>query len=263
LESGSPALPIDHEARQGTGDLQVLSPRPGGPAERLARLLDGVHPAAVFVAALIAGFAVVAALSIGLGLLVTEVLLSSGGLAADDLSVVETIVAERSPFLTDASDVGGIVGSYVLSAIAALVAIFFAFRREWGIAAFAAFVPFVESAIYRVTSMAVPRERPDVIRLEDLPADASYPSGHVAASVAVYGGLVLVLGSRIVDATARRFAWAAAILIPAFVALSRMYQGMHHPLDVTGGVLVGLAAIVIVAFACRSAAAASTRRSMY
>lgn len=202
-------------------------------------------------------------MSIGLGLVVTDVLLGSDGIAADDLSVVESIVAERTAFLTDISEVGAIVGSYVLSAIAALVAIYFAFRRQWGTAAFFALVPFVESAIYRLTSMAVPRERPDVIRLEDLPADASYPSGHVAASIAVYGGLVLVLGSRIEDRAVRWFAWAAAILIPAFVALSRMYQGMHHPLDVIGGVLVGLSAIVIVIFACRSAAAASTRRSMY
>ena len=128
-------------------------------------------------------------------------LLSSGGLAADDLSVVEAIVAERSPFLTDASDIGGIVGSYVLSAIAALVAIFFAFRREWRIAAFAAFVPFVESAIYRVTSVAVPRERPDVIRLEDLPADASYPLGTSRRRWRSTAAC-LVLGSRIEDATA-------------------------------------------------------------
>lgn len=245
------------------GGGSILEPLPGGRAERFARLFDGGHPAAVFIAALVLGFGVVAALSVGLGLFVTDVLLRSAGLGSDDLSVVETIVAERTAFLTVVSDVGAIVGSYVLSSIAALLAIFLAFRRRWVVAAFFAFVPFVESAVYRVTSMAVPRERPDVVRLEDLPADASYPSGHVAASVAVYVGIVVVLGSQIEDATNRRLAWVAAILIPAFVALSRIYQGMHHPLDIAGGVLVGLAAIVIVVFACRSAAAASTRRSMY
>lgn len=240
----------------------MLEPRPGGSAERFARLLGDWHPAAVFVAAVLCCFAVAAALSIGLGLLVTDVVIRSDGVAADDLSVVRTLEAERTAFLNDTADVGAIVGSFALSAIAALVAIFFAFRREWGIAAFAAFVPFVESGLYRVTSIAAPRERPEVVRLEDLPADASYPSGHVAASVAVYVGLVIVLGSRIEDGWLRWLTWGVAILIPAFVALSRMYQGMHHPLDVLGGVLVGLAAIVIVVFACRAAAASSTRRSM-
>lgn len=212
---------------------------------------------------MVVGLALAAALSIGLGLFVTDVLLRSDGIAADDLSVVEAIVAERTTLLTDVSEAGGIVGSYALSAIAALLAVFFALRREWAIAAFAAFVPLVESGLYRVTSLAVPRERPEVIRLEDLPADASYPSGHVAASVAVYCGLALVLTARIEDAALRWSARMVAVSIVAFVALSRMYQGMHHPLDVAGGVLVGLAAIVIVLFACRSAGAAATRRSMY
>jgi membrane-associated phospholipid phosphatase len=39
-----------------------------------------------------------------------------------------------------------------------------------------------------------------------------------------------------------------------------MYQGMHHPLDVAGGVLVGIGAIVVALFACRAAGAASERR---
>jgi membrane-associated phospholipid phosphatase len=43
----------------------------------------------------------------------------------------------------------------------------------------------------------------------------------------------------------RWLAWTVATLIPAFVALSRMYRGMHHPLDVAGGVLIGLGAIAV------------------
>ena len=32
-----------------------------------------------------------------------------------------------------------------------------------------------------------------------------------------------------------------------------MYRGMHHPLDVAGGVLVGIGAILLLLFACRAA----------
>ncbi len=35
-----------------------------------------------------------------------------------------------------------------------------------------------------------------------------------------------------------------------------MYQGMHHPLDVIAGALVGVGAIAVLLFACRSAEAA-------
>ena len=38
---------------------------------------------------------------------------------------------------------------------------------------------------------------------------------------------------------------------------SRMYRGMHHPLDVAGGVVVGVAALIVVVFACRTAGAAA------
>lgn len=242
----------------------ILSPRPGGVAERFAERFEGRHhPAVVFIAALILGFLVVAALSIGLGLLVTDVLIRSGAIASADESFVTSLVAERTDLLTDASETGSAVGSAVLVVLAALVAIFFAFRRQWLIAAFAAFVPAVESGLYRVTSLADPRQRPDVARLEDLPADASYPSGHTAASVAVYAGLVLLLTSRITDRATRWLAWAVAILLAVFVAISRMYRGMHHPLDVAGGVLVGLGAIAILLFACRAAGAAAVIRSKY
>ena len=128
--------------------------------------------------------------------------------------------------------------------------------RRWLIAGFAAFVLTVESATYRVSSLVVPRERPSVHRLEDLPADASYPSGHTAASIAVYVGLVLLLTSRINDRRLRIVAWALAVLLPVIVAMSRMYRGMHHPLDVASGVLIGIGAISVLLFACRAAGCA-------
>ena len=243
--------------------VPALAPRPGGPAERFARRFDGGHPALVFFAALILGFLVVAALSIGLGLLITDVLLKAGGVASSDESFVVDLVRERTGFLTDLSAVGSTVGSIVLSALAAVVAIYFAWKRKWRIAAFAAFVPLVESGLYRVTSLADPRHRPEVARLEDLPVNASYPSGHTAASIAVYGGLVLLVTSRITDRATRWLAWGAAIMIPAFVAFSRMYRGMHHPIDVAGGVVVGIAAICILLFSCRAAGAADEIRNMY
>ena len=254
--------PADHGSYAmgavGDGTVGVLDARRGGPAERFASRFHGRHPAMVFVTALLGGFALLALVSILCGLLVTDVLVRSGGLGGDDEGFVRDLVAERTPFLTDASFVGSTIGGApVLPMLVGLVAIVCAFMRKWRIAAFAVFVLVVESATYRLTSIVVPRERPDVPRLEDLPADASYPSGHTAATIAVYAGLVLLLTSRSKSRGARIAIWIAAILLPIAVALSRMYRGMHHPLDVAGGLVVGLGALIVLLFACRAAGAAA------
>ena len=118
----------------------------------------------------------------------------------------------------------------------------------------------IESSAYRATTLVVHEHRPRVHRLESLPVNASYPSGHTAASIAVYGGIVLLLTSMISSRGFRIAAWTVAAAIPLYVGLSRMYRGMHYPLDVTGGALVGIAALVVVVFACRAAGAAAESR---
>jgi membrane-associated phospholipid phosphatase len=242
--------------------VPVLEARPGGLAERFAGRLRGRHPAAVFFAALVTGFVLLGLVGIACGLLVTDVLLHNGGVADTDDSAVRSIVAERTPFLTDASAVGTTLGGApLLPILVGAIALVCAFLRKWLIAAFAVFALAVESATYRVTSLAVPRERPDVKRLEDLPVDASFPSGHTAASVAVYAGLVLLITSRFPQGRWRVLAWAVAVLLPVIVALSRMYRGMHHPLDVAGGLVVGVGALLVLLFACRSAGVAQQARS--
>jgi undecaprenyl-diphosphatase len=87
--------------------------------------------------------------------------------------------------------------------------------------------------------------------------NASYPSGHTAASIAVYCGIALLATSRITNRTAQVAIWVVAALIPVFVAFSRMYRGMHHPIDVAGGVLIGVAALSSLVLVTRAAGSAS------
>jgi membrane-associated phospholipid phosphatase len=242
--------------------VPVLGARGGGPAEHFADRLRGRHPAAVFFAALLTGFAALALISIALGFVVMDVLLDSGGLRRADNGFVNSLVAERTPFLTDASAVFSTVGGApLLPILVGVITAVAAVLRQWLVAAFAAFALIVESATYRVTSLAVPRDRPHVHRLEDLPADASYPSGHTAAAIAVYAGLVLLLTSRFPTRALRVSAWVVAIVIPVLVAFARMYRGMDHPLDVAGGLVIGIGALLVLLFATRAAGVARQTRS--
>lgn len=244
--------------------VQILEPRRGGIAERFADRLGDRHPALVFIAALLLGFVVLAAASVLLALFIVHVVVAPGGinLAGADEALPEWFAEHRTSTLTTLSEIGTEAGgSPVLPILVGIVAIVCAFMRRWRIAAFAVFVLTVESATYKVTSLIVPRDRPSVHRLEDRPVDASYPSGHTAAAVAVYCGLVLLASATITGSLRKGLAWTAAILMVAFVAFSRMYRGMHHPLDVIGGICIGIGAIALLVFACRAAGAAAERRA--
>ena len=72
----------------------------------------------------------------------------------------------------------------------------------------------------------------------------------------MYCGLALLLTSAIRNTRARVVIWAIAIGIVILEAGSRMYRGMHHPLDVAGGIVVGVASVCALALAARAAGAA-------
>jgi membrane-associated phospholipid phosphatase len=249
------------QARQ-MWDVPVLGSPNDGLAERLAVSFRGLHPALLFAVVMLSGFAVLSALSIGLGLLVTHVFEPAWGIGAADERVNVWLAAHRTTTRTGASLIGSIIaGGVVLPIVAASIALVCTVFRRWRIAAFVVFALAVEAGAYRLTTLVVHTHRPRVVRLENLPVNASYPSGHTAAAVAIYGGLVLLLTSRLTNGIFRTLAWAVALLLVAFVATSRMYRGMHHPLDVAGGLLVGVGALIVVVFACRAAGAAAETRS--
>jgi undecaprenyl-diphosphatase len=230
-------------------------------AASLARLTGRAHPARAFLVGIVLAYTAVAGLSILLGLLVTRVLIANGTIAGDDAGFVRVLSHHRSGDLTEGSLIGSIIaGGVVLPIIAAAFGLVAALFRQWRLAAFLICALAIESAAYRTTTLLIHRHRPDVVRLENLPVNASYPSGHTAAAIAVYGGIALLLTSRIASRRARVAIWSVVATIPVYVALSRMYRGMHHPLDVVGGAAIGVVTLVAVVLICRAAGYAAGAR---
>ncbi|HEV3214177.1 MAG TPA: phosphatase PAP2 family protein [Vicinamibacterales bacterium] len=75
-------------------------------------------------------------------------------------------------------------------------------------------------------------DHPDIVLLAGRPGDASFPSSHAANSFAGAYALARVFPEF------RAAFWTLAIL----VAFSRVYVGVHYPLDVVAGVVIGLLA---------------------
>lgn len=80
------------------------------------------------------------------------------------------------------------------------------------------------------------RDRPDVVERVGWFGWASYPSGHAMAAVAV----LLTFAVALLREKGWRWPLAVAIPIPALIAYSRMYHGVHWPTDIVGGALVGV-----------------------
>lgn len=259
VRKNHPTVGAAHHAERSRASAPVLDEEPNVLGRWLVAIVGAGHPVRAFLTGVILSFLSVAGLSIVLGLLVTRVIVRDGGIGGADESFVRELSHHRSPGLTDASLIGSIMaGGVVLPIVVGVCALVAGLFKHWRLGAFLVFALGVESGAYRATTLLVHRDRPNVHRLESLPVNASYPSGHTAAAIAVYCGLALLITSRISSLAPRVLIWIVAAAIPVYVAFARMYRGMHHPLDVLGGVVIGIAALtamVLVSRATRSAAA--------
>jgi membrane-associated phospholipid phosphatase len=102
-----------------------------------------------------------------------------------------------------------------------------------------------EVTIFLGTTVLIDRNRPPVSHLDDAPPTSSFPSGHTAAALVLYGALAIIALRDSSRAWLRRLAVIVGVAMPLCVAFARMYRGMHFPTDVLGGAVLGLAWLVV------------------
>lgn len=133
--------------------------------------------------------------------------------------------------------------------------------KRWREPLFLAVAVIGEVTIFLSTTMLVDRDRPPVPHLDSAPPTSSFPSGHCAASIALYGGLAVLAWRAGAAMWLRTLAIALAVLVPVLVASSRLYRGMHYPTDVFGGVLLACSWLAVTSTVMLGRRSPATRRS--
>jgi undecaprenyl-diphosphatase len=148
-------------------------------------------------------------------------------------------VAFRQPWLDHLTRYGTILGSTeVVILLTVLGCLVLAWRGHGPrLPVFLLTAVLGETLLFLLAQLLLHRTRPPVLRLDPAAATSSFPSGHTAASVALWVGLAVGLaGTR----PAHRLLTPVrvlAVVLPGFVLFARLYRGMHWPSDVLGSVL--------------------------
>ena len=233
----------------------MLEPTQGGLAARLGARWRRRRPVVAGAIVAFLGYLVMIALLIGLGLLLTKVLVG-GSVAAWDDGLNRWFVEQRTATLNPVANVGSEIGAtFTIIGVAALACILLAIGRHWREIGFLVASLSIEAAVSLTTSTLVVRVRPDDPRLDAPQPTGSFPSGHTAATIVLYVCLALVITSLVRNTLVRIVAWSFAILMPIYVGLSRLYQAMHHPTDLVGSVLIAAGSLLFGLLACRTAVA--------
>jgi membrane-associated phospholipid phosphatase len=186
------------------------------------------------------------ALLLAVGYLLTHGLENSV-LVRWDHSVERSLSRHRSGGLTTATHYATF-GAETLTVIGIGLVVFIVLRlflRRWRESIFLAVALIGEVTIFVSTTMFVNRDRPDVAQLDGAPPTSSFPSGHTAASVALYGSLAVIAVAVGARAWVRWILLVLAVVMPVTVAMSRLYRGMHFPTDVIAGALFALVWLMV------------------
>ena len=229
----------------------ILTPSAEGSANRLVRGLARGHGNIAIVIAVIGSFAVVGIVLVALGLLITHVL-EHGSIGVWDHHVSQWFDRRRSAgWDRITGDVTDMADTFEVAGVAAIVTIVLLFRR-WGRQAFLLVAGLaIELSVFLAANQIVARPRPAVSHLGGTPSTFSFPSGHTAATVVLYGGIAVIVMVATTRWWPRIVMWSLAVVLVVAVGLSRVYRGEHYPTDVLAGLVLGIGSLAAGVFIIR------------
>ena len=101
-----------------------------------------------------------------------------------------------------------------------------------------------DMAVYKIMKHIFLRQRPDVMYHLVEQGGYSFPSGHSATSVAVYGLLFYLIRKHCKNPLAKNVLSGLCLFLAVFVGPSRLYVGVHWFTDVLAGWCIGGIAVL-------------------
>lgn len=236
---------VDRTAAADGGLGAAPETRPGPGAVLRSVLLRAVIPALVMFGVLL-----------GVGKLLMTVFHE----VPSEEKISQDVAAERVGVLDDvtkmvstANDTWFTIGGAILAGLLVL-----ALTRKWWLGIVPVLAITLEASVFVPVTKIVNRPRPEVGKLDQAPPTSSFPSGHTAASFALFWSLML-LAHRIPNAAVRRAVQVMCLVFPFGVGAARLYRGMHHLSDILLGMGLGIVCAVAAYRSIRAAEKAAQK----
>jgi len=199
----------------------------------------------------VAGWLVLTAAMVGLGLLVTGAYADSSLIAWDERvpKVWEEARTAQWNGWTELST--ALSDTIVVIAVASAVGSLLLLTQRRASALLLATALALELLSFVTTTFFVARDRPDVKLLDASPPTSSFPSGHTAAAVALYVTLAIIVMWNTNSRLLRVLGWLLPVIAVPVVATSRLYRGMHHPTDLLAGFVLGGCCVLVAYLAVK------------
>lgn len=152
--------------------------------------------------------------------------------------------AEGTWLLHAARDVSKVFAPRIVGPVTGLLALWFAFRRQWWPALWVAVSLLVSYAAWSLGKQWVTRPRPVI---PDQIGGWSFPSGHATQIGSVAAVLVIATWRQLPRGRRRNLLTAVWVALALAVGLSRIVVAAHFPSDVLAGWLLGVLITYLVA----------------
>ena len=200
-------------------------------------------------AKVVASLAVLYAVMVGIGYLLTHVIQNSG-FVHEDNHVEKVLAQHRDGTMNDVTYVlSGLGNTAAIVGALVVVAIFLRFAlKRWREPIFLVLAVSAQAVVFLLVTLTIKRQRPHVHRLDSSPPTSSFPSGHTGAATALFVSSALLIAWYVHRRWVKLLAVTVFLAVPLLVAYGRLYRGMHHPTDVAAAFVNGLTCIVIARF---------------